>query len=98
YEIGQWMEFRRVMVRSEGEDGPRRLQLDPTHEQVLFDRQVVVVKGIALVHSLGKQFRVLAQHLGQVLPILCRVVPIFAILCFTRSEERRVGKGGSAGR
>ena len=68
---------------AQGEDGPSRLHFDPAYDQVLFDRRVAIVKGVALVHSFGKQFRVLAQHLSQVLPILCRVVHIRSILGFT---------------
>jgi len=31
--------------RAQGEDSPGRLQCDPAHEQVLFDRPIAVVKG-----------------------------------------------------
>jgi len=68
---------------AEGDDGPSRLQCDPAYDQVLCDRPRGVVKGAVLVHTCGKQFRVLVQPLGPILPILCRVVHLRAILCCT---------------
>ena len=66
---------------------PVALHFAPAHDQVLFDRHVGIVQGASLVHIFGKQFRVLAQHLGQILPILGWVVHIRAILGCTWARE-----------
>ncbi len=80
---------------AQSEDRPGRLHCHPAHDQVVCDRSVAVVQGEALVHPCGTQFRVLAEHLGQRLPRLCRVVHLFSILRFTcqRSTDRLVAHG-----